>query len=354
MASSCSRGQLENEYVEERRDKVLPLECIHFPNNPRLTKNIWHLSNYFWKCWPPEQLCLHHVHERCSPYRIYQKQDPFYLQFGFLYPTQMEVNNQTHKVNRTKMLHTIDIYLFVQHHFHRTNPLVHIISRIQYAIPKLTSPYQKNYSYTVNSTFCEGPLCNFDSIIKSSLFSPLYAKTHRLIFVPIDYLQCVEGGAIKCMYEHTSMVEKLSNREPTLEEIHNLNRLLALRPYCIGPLSQNTRRLSCTKQWISGFLQGSWHSSPWFWNRIPVVGHKPTTRGSQTPCSVKTQSLLLFFLFLLFLCYHIHFLYWICPFLLCVNWRLESVLFFFSPVRVYSSGTKLHWKFKRISSSHSS
>ena len=35
-ASSCSLGQLENEYVQEGRDKDLPLECLQFPLNPRI------------------------------------------------------------------------------------------------------------------------------------------------------------------------------------------------------------------------------------------------------------------------------------------------------------------------------
>ena len=37
-ASSCSLGQLDNEYVQERRDKDLPLECLHFPINSRFTE----------------------------------------------------------------------------------------------------------------------------------------------------------------------------------------------------------------------------------------------------------------------------------------------------------------------------
>ena len=78
---------------------------------------------------------------RCvTPYLIYQKYDPFYLQFGVLHPTQMDVNNQTHKVNRVKMLHTIHNYLFVQQHLHRTNSLINMNLRVQNAKTKLTSP----------------------------------------------------------------------------------------------------------------------------------------------------------------------------------------------------------------------
>ena len=46
-ASSCSLGQLENECVREERDRDLPLECLHFPLNPRFTERFWHLSKYF-------------------------------------------------------------------------------------------------------------------------------------------------------------------------------------------------------------------------------------------------------------------------------------------------------------------
>ena len=64
-----------------------------------------------------------------------------------LHPKQVDVNNQTHKVIGTKILHTIQNYLFVQHLLHRTSPLVHINPRLQYGITKLTSPYYMNYSY---------------------------------------------------------------------------------------------------------------------------------------------------------------------------------------------------------------
>ena len=81
-----------------------------------------------------------------APHRIYQKYDLFHLQFGFLHTKQMDVNNQTHKVNMTKMLHTIHNYLFFQHHFHQIKPIVHVNSHLQYVNTKLTSPYYLNYS----------------------------------------------------------------------------------------------------------------------------------------------------------------------------------------------------------------
>ena len=117
-ASSYSLGQLENEYVQEGRDKGLPLECLHFPLNPRFMERFWHLSKYFFALADRPNDYLNTFFTRdTAPYKIYNKYDPFYLQFGFLHPTQMDVNNTTHKVNRVKMLHTMHNYLFVQHFF---------------------------------------------------------------------------------------------------------------------------------------------------------------------------------------------------------------------------------------------
>ena len=112
----------------------------------------------------------------------------------------MDVNNQTHKVIKTKLLHTIHNYCFAQHHFFRTNPLLHLKSSPQNANTKLSSPYYMNYSYVINSTYCKGKLQIFDPIKNYFLFSPFYAKTNRPILVPIEYLHCVEGGATNRMY----------------------------------------------------------------------------------------------------------------------------------------------------------
>ena len=124
-------------------------------------------------CGPPERLPQYIFHSRHRPYRIYQKWDPFYLQFGFSHPTQMDLNNHTFKVNRVKVLHTIHNYLIVQHHFHKTNPLIHENSRLQYANTILTSPYCMNYSYIVQLNYCEGTLRNLDPRKNYFLFSPL-------------------------------------------------------------------------------------------------------------------------------------------------------------------------------------
>ena len=139
--SSCSLGQFENQYVQEGRDRDLPQECLPFLLISRYTERFWHLSKYFFAlaARPNDYLKTFFTHD-AAPYKIYAKYDPFYFQFGFLYPTQMDANNTTHKVIRKKMLHTMHNYFFVQHHFQHTNPIIHINSRLQYANTKFTSP----------------------------------------------------------------------------------------------------------------------------------------------------------------------------------------------------------------------
>ena len=164
-ASSCSLGQLENEYVEEGRDREIPLECAQFSINPRFTERFWHLSRFIFTLADRPKDCLNTFFTQdTAPYKIYLKFDPFYLQFGILHPTQMDVNNTNKKVNRVKMLHTMHHYFFVQHHFQHINPIIHLNSRLQYANTKLTSPYYLNYSYTIHSDFCEATLIIFDPI----------------------------------------------------------------------------------------------------------------------------------------------------------------------------------------------
>ena len=243
-ASSCSLGELENEHIEEGRDQNLPLECAHFPLNPRFTERFWHQSRYFFALADRANDYLNTFFSRdTAPYKLYAKYDPFYLQFGFLYPTQMDVNNTNHKVNRVKMLHTMHNYLFVQHHFQHTNPLIHHNSRLQYANTKLTSPYYLNYSYIIQPEFCDGTLRNFDPIKNYFLFSPLYGKTNRPILVPIEYLRCVEGGATKVTHGHPFnllyrdwMCHRLQQHTPSDEETRILNHLLAIQPHCHSDL----------------------------------------------------------------------------------------------------------------------
>ena len=145
------------------------------------------------------------------------------------------------------MLNTLHNYLFVQHHFQHTNPLIHMNSRLQYANTKLSSPYYMNYSYIIQPIYCEGTLRNFDPIKNYFIFSPLYTKTNRPILVPIEFLQCVEGVATKSTYGHTFnllysdlMVDKLENRQPPQEEQKIFNQPLALQPHCNTDLYPRT------------------------------------------------------------------------------------------------------------------
>ena len=200
------------------------------------SQRFWHLSKFFFALADRPNVYLNTFFTRDTTLnRIYQKCDPFCLQFGFLHPTQMDINKTPHKLNRVKMLHTVHNYLFVHHHFHRTNLLIHMNSRIHKANTILTSPYIMNYSYIIQPIFCEGTLRNINPIKNYFIFSHLYAKTNRPILVPIKYLQCVEGGATKGMHGHTFnllcrewMAGNLDNREPSQEETQIFNHLLAL------------------------------------------------------------------------------------------------------------------------------
>ena len=214
--------------------------CLHFHLNPRFTERFWHLSKYFFALAdrPNDEFNTFFTRET-APYKIYDKYNPFYLQFSFLHPTQMDVNNTTHKVSRVKMLHTMHNYLFVQNHFQHSNNIIHINSRLQYANIKLSSPYYMNYSYIIQPNYCDDTLRNFDTMKNCFIFSPLNSKTNRPILVPIKYLQCTEGGATKCTYGHTFnllyrdwMVHKLDNRQPSQEEKQIINHFLALQPHC--------------------------------------------------------------------------------------------------------------------------
>ena len=173
-ASSWSLGQLKKEDVQEGRDKDLPLECLLIPVNPRFTERFWHLSKYFFALADrPNDYLNTFLTRDTAPYKIYAIINPFYLQFGFSYLTQMDVNNTTHKVNRVKMLHTLHNYLFVQHHFQHTKPIIHMNSRLRYANKKLASPYYIKYSYIIQPNYWEGTLRNFDPNENYFIFSPL-------------------------------------------------------------------------------------------------------------------------------------------------------------------------------------
>ena len=131
-----------------------------------------------------------------------------------------------------------------------------------------------NYSYITQPPYCKGTPRNFDPIKNYFLFSPLYAKTNRPILVPIAYHQCVEGGATKCMYGHSSnllyrdwMTDKLDNREPSVEETQMHNHLLALQLHCnvdLFPVS----------------LQLAWHVIRSMWNSSGILTIGPLISSS--------------------------------------------------------------------------
>ena len=140
-ASACSLGQLESKYLEEGRDKELPLEFLHFPISPRFTERFWHISKYFFALADCQNDYLKTLFTKdVAPYHMYQNYYSFYLQFAFLHLTQMDVNKQTHKVNRTKIIHTIHFYHFFQHHFHGLTHLCVWFSASSMQTPKSRHP----------------------------------------------------------------------------------------------------------------------------------------------------------------------------------------------------------------------
>ena len=52
----------------------------------------------------------------------------------------LDADDQTHRVNKTKTLHTMHKYLFVQQPFKRTNLFMHVSSRQAYANMTITYP----------------------------------------------------------------------------------------------------------------------------------------------------------------------------------------------------------------------
>ena len=89
-ASSCSLGQLENEYVQEGRDKDLPLECLHFPINSRFTERFWHLSKYFFALADHPNDYLNNFFTRdTATYEIYAKYDPLSYSLDFYIPHRL-------------------------------------------------------------------------------------------------------------------------------------------------------------------------------------------------------------------------------------------------------------------------
>ena len=65
------------------------------------------------------------------------------------------------------------------------------------------------------------------------MFSATRYEDTSTIFVPIEYLHGVEGGARECMYRHTFnllyrnwIADRLANREPSPEEAQIFSHLL--------------------------------------------------------------------------------------------------------------------------------
>ena len=81
---SCLLGYIENEYVDEGRDKALPLECLHFQINPRFTERLWHLSKYFFALADCHNDYLKAMFTRdFAPYRIYRNTTSCTFSFVF-------------------------------------------------------------------------------------------------------------------------------------------------------------------------------------------------------------------------------------------------------------------------------
>ena len=226
-ASWCSLGQLKNEYVEEGRDKRILLECLPFPINPRFMERFWHLSKYFFALADRQNDYLNLMSTRDVALYRFLKTRPLLRRpvWFFLHPTYLNANNTIHN------------YLFGEPHIHRTNLSVHVNSRLQYANSELILPYYLNYSYVINTNYCESTLHNFDAKKDCLLFSQFNARTHRPILVHIEHLQCGEGGATNCMYEETFnllhmdwIIDKLENRDPTPEG--SIKLLKAMQPNC--------------------------------------------------------------------------------------------------------------------------
>ena len=119
------------------------------------------------------------------------------------------------------------------------NKLIHPSSRLQYVNTKKTSPIEFTRPFIIEPQYCERRLQNFDPPHIRSLSVRLYAATHQLILVPIDYLRGIEGDTTNCTYGHTFNLlcrdwinGKLANREPLQVEKDLLNHLLAMQSHC--------------------------------------------------------------------------------------------------------------------------
>ena len=133
-----------------------------------------------------------------------------------------------------------------------------------------------NYSYIIYPIYCKGTLRNFYRIKDYFLFSPLCAKTHQPILVPIEYLQGVEGGATKCMYElggvSTGTEWWTSWQRESRNQRKNRSSTISWRCNPIAPLT-------CTPEHSPPVS----HETKNFWNSsgTPITGPLTTTSNSR-------------------------------------------------------------------------
>ena len=243
------------------------------------------------------------------------------------------------------MLHTIHNYLFNQHHFHRTNPLIHMNSRLQYANTKLISHYYIIYDYTIQPNYCEGTLCNFNPIKKfflvlaticknqpSNPFSDRVSPVCRGRCHEVHVWQHLQPPLQGLDSGQIGQSKTISRRDTYLQPSPCVATTLQRWSLPSWPCS-----LSGTWSGIFGFLQESWQSDPWLRIRVQNVGHSPTILGTlshnKDSLILKlTRNYLSFLFFLLFIFIFTLFIL-LVSFLLCLYWRLGSVLFFLLPAR---------------------
>ena len=80
--------------------------------NPRFTERFWHLSKYFFALANRQNDYLNTFFTRdTAPYKIYAKNNLFYLQFGFFHPTQ--IGKQHHPQSKSSEDASQDAKLFI-------------------------------------------------------------------------------------------------------------------------------------------------------------------------------------------------------------------------------------------------
>ena len=173
-----------------------------------------------------------------------------------------------------------------------------------------------------------GPLRNFNYYV------PLYARTHRPILVPIEYLERVRGST-KCIRVIFNLLcrdwsaDNLANREPAQEE-KVLNYLLAMQPYsnadlkprapaaCFEESKSSATCLTWRRFWFRQPLKGMFLA---LWGTVPIQSH--SSRKIQTEKLFK-----IFFFVFIYLLFISFFLSFLNPFHQLQNGN--NLVFFFS------------------------